>query len=143
MNIKVIYPNIWIDYEKLFRTVAGVRGAGVFILTITVDIHQSKPHICSGTTKTPALNLFSTPTPDESVTEMPREGSLQTQPIGHPRLRLVFSTLPARPRVTFLTIALIIPKDLPYIRSILEINKLLALGLTSRQQKLAKNRSNK
>ena len=54
----------WIDYEKLFRTIVGVRRAGVSIITITVDIHQSKPCICSGTTKTPALNFLSTPTLD-------------------------------------------------------------------------------
>jgi hypothetical protein len=115
----------------------------VFILTVTVDIHQSKPHICSGTTKTPALNLLSTPTLDQSVTEMPSNCSLQTSQIGHPRLHLVFSTLPAHPRVKFLIIVKRIPKDLPCIGSILKINKLLALGLTLKQQRLPRNRSNK
>jgi hypothetical protein len=118
----------------------------VFILTITVDIHQSKPRICSGATKTPALNLLSTPTLDQSVTEMPCKCSLQTLqtlPIRHPRLQLSFSGPPARRRVRFLTIIFSIPKDLPYIRSILKINKLLAkLGLTLRQQILPRNRWN-
>ena len=115
----------------------------MFILTITVDIHQSKPHICSGTTKTPALNLLSTPTPDQSVTEMPRKCSLQSRLIRHPRGQLFFSGPPARRRVRFLTIAFTITKDLPYIRSILKINKRLAkLGLTLRQPILPRNRSN-
>src|SRR5277367_3089366 len=115
----------------------------MFILTITVDIHQSKPRICSGTTKTPAHNLLSTPTLDQSVTEMPRKCSLQTRPIRHLRVQLSFSGQPARQRVRFLTIVFSIPKDLPYIRSILKINKLLTkLGLTLRQQILPRNRSN-
>ena len=115
----------------------------MFILTITVDIHQSKPRICSGTTKTPARNLLSTPTLDHSVTEMPRKCSLETCPILHPRLELSFSGQPACQRVRFLTIIFTIPKDLPYIRSILKINKLLAkLGLTMRQQILPRNQSN-
>jgi hypothetical protein len=115
----------------------------MFILTITVDIHLSKPRICSGTTKTPTLYFFSTPTLDHRVTEMPSKCSLQTSQIRHLRLRLLFSGPPARRRVQFATIVISIPTDLPYIRSILKINKLLAkLGLTLRQQRLPRNRSN-
>ena len=133
----------WIDYEKLFRTIAGVRGAGVSFITITVDIHQSKPHICSGISKTPAPEFFSTPAFDQTVTEMPRKGSLQTRQIGHARIPIFFSCPPARHRVKVTIIVSRIPKDLPCIRSILEINKPLGLGLTVRRQRLPRNRSNK
>jgi hypothetical protein len=119
----------WIDYEKLFRTIAGVRGAGVFILTITVDILQSKPCIGFSTTKTLALNLLSISTLDQSVMEMPSNYSLQTSQIGHPCLHLVFSIVSIHPRVKFLIIIIRIPKDLSYIGFILKINKLFTLDL--------------
>ena len=133
---KLILPNQsvidwfkhWIDCKKLLRTIAGVREAGVFIPRITVNIHQRKPRICSGTSNTPALNLLITPTLDQSVTEMPSNCSLQTSQIGHPRFDLVFGTAPAHPRIKFLTIVMRISKDLPCIGSILKIKKLLTLG---------------
>jgi hypothetical protein len=101
----------------------------VFILTITVDIHRSKPCICSGTTKTPALNLLSISIFDQGMMEMPSNYSLQTSQIGHPYLHLVFSIVSVHPREKFLIIVMRISKDLLYIGFILKINKLFILDL--------------